>query len=85
MLLASMIDSFDMPFDTWLALFDVGPEAGPFEDFLALELSKQLIGLSAAIYEPIPAASVSALKPVIGTRIRLVPLILTLSVAALYW
>lgn len=85
MLLASMLDSNSMSTNMWLATEDIGPQAGPFTDIYALQLSKQLIGLSAALYEPFPAVAVSSLKPAIGSRIQVVPLILTLSVACLYW
>lgn len=80
-----MIDSRDMTGTILAALYDVGPQARSFSELYALELSKNLIGYSASIFEPAHALTVSSLKPVIGSRIQVLPLLLTLVAAFLYW
>jgi len=53
-----------------------GIKSGSYVDAYALELSRELIALSALIWEPAPASEVSAYEQVLGSKINVVPLAL---------
>ncbi|KAG8913760.1 hypothetical protein FRC01_004396 [Tulasnella sp. 417] len=61
-----------------------GLRGGSYTTAFAQELSRQLIGLSAALYEPIPVTAIAETSVVLGSRVHLIPLGLYLASVVIY-
>ncbi|KAG8932300.1 hypothetical protein FRC00_000074, partial [Tulasnella sp. 408] len=61
-----------------------GLRGGSYTITFAQELSRELIGLTAAMYEPIPVTAIKRTSVVLGSRIQLVPLALYLAAVVIY-
>ncbi|KIO22307.1 hypothetical protein M407DRAFT_216733 [Tulasnella calospora MUT 4182] len=61
-----------------------GLRGGSYTTAFAQELSRELIGLSAALYEPIPVTAIAETSVVLGSRVQLVPLGLYLASVVIY-
>ncbi|KAG8844795.1 hypothetical protein FRB96_002823 [Tulasnella sp. 330] len=58
-------------------------QAGASADDYALELSREMIGMSAWIWEPAQVQTISGIEQVLGTEIHAIPLILYLAIVGL--
>ncbi|KAG8907626.1 hypothetical protein FRC01_007616 [Tulasnella sp. 417] len=61
-----------------------GLRGGSYTTAFAQELSRELMGLSAALYEPIPVTAIAETSVVLGSRVHLVPLGLYLASVVIY-
>ncbi|KAG8948018.1 hypothetical protein FRC04_010060 [Tulasnella sp. 424] len=61
-----------------------GLRGGSYTTAFAQELSRELIGLSAALYEPVPVTAIAETSVVLGSRVQLVPLALYLAAVVIY-
>lgn len=63
----------------------VGGTSADYAAAYALELSRQLIAMTASVWEPAPAQSVHIIKRALGAEIKLVPLALYILGVLLFW
>ncbi|KIO22309.1 hypothetical protein M407DRAFT_28182 [Tulasnella calospora MUT 4182] len=61
-----------------------GLRGGSYTTAFAQELSRELMGLSAALYEPIPVTAIAGTSVVLGSRVQLIPLGLYLASVVIY-
>lgn len=61
-----------------------GLRGGSYTTAFAQELSRELISLSAALYEPVPVTAIAGTSVVLGSRVQLVPLGLYLTAVVIY-
>lgn len=61
-----------------------GLREGSYTTAFAQELSRELMSLSAALYDPLPVAAIKRTSVALGSRIQLVPLALYLAAVVIY-
>ena len=67
------------------AVEGTGLVSGDYVSSFALELSQELAGMSASIYEPGAVSDLVQLVPGIGAKLQLAPLVLLVAVLLIYW
>lgn len=66
------------------AVDGTGLQSGNYADAFALELSRELLGLSASIYMPADVVSIVTSTQTFGSRVKVIPLTLYVLVTLLY-
>jgi len=61
-----------------------GLQTGDYANAYGLELSRELLALSASIFEPVQATDVYSLRQIVGSNLNLVPFILYVSTVFLF-
>lgn len=67
------------------AVEGTGLLSGDYVSSFALELSRELAGMSASIYEPGAISDLVQLVPGIGAKLQIAPLVLLVAALLIYW